>query len=75
MRHFLLDCPKYAYERWALLKSCKAKQQKLSNLLNEKTMMVPLANYIQATRRFKEGTGEKKRGDASRIEEEEAELS
>ena len=71
-RHFLLDCPTYAHERWSLFRSCKAKQPKMSDLLNEEEMMVPMANFIQATRRFEEGTGEQRRGEGSRGEEVEA---
>jgi ribonuclease HI len=60
MRHYLLDCPKYKHERWALFRSCKTKQPKMRDLLNEEAMMVPLANFIQATGRFEEGAGERR---------------
>lgn len=59
-KHYLMDCPKYAHERWALYRSCKAKRPTMKDLLNEESMMIPLANYIQATRRFEEGAGERK---------------
>jgi hypothetical protein len=59
-KHYLQDCPKYMHKRWALYQSCKAKQPKLKDLLNEEAMMVPLANYIQVTGRFEEGTGDRR---------------
>jgi hypothetical protein len=53
-KHFLLLCPVYAYERWALNKQAK-KQHKwltIETLLGEPSMAIPLANYIEATHRF-----------------------
>ena len=41
----------------------------MSNLLNEEEMMVPMVNFIQATRRFEEGAGEQRQGRGSRGEE------
>ena len=55
MKHYLLECPAYAHERWALLRSCKASQPTLKDILSGKEMMVLTANYIQATGRFEEG--------------------
>ncbi len=52
VQHFLFDCPKYSYERWALLKHCKKRNPKLEDILNKSKMIVPLANFIQATGRF-----------------------
>jgi hypothetical protein len=54
--HFLLKCPAYAHKRWALSKAAR-KQQKpltLETLLGNTDMAVPLANYIDATHRFKQ---------------------
>jgi len=52
VQHFLFDCPKYSYERWALFKHCKKRNPKLEDILNKSKMIVPLANFIQATGRF-----------------------
>ncbi|KAF8262948.1 hypothetical protein EI94DRAFT_1599918, partial [Lactarius quietus] len=54
-KHFLMDCPLYAHERWALYRHCKKRNPSLKTLLNEKMMMVPIANYIQATGQFEIG--------------------
>jgi ribonuclease HI len=54
--HFLLRCPKYAHERWALAKHTNKKRKTLSlkTLLGDPDMANPLANYIDATQRFKQ---------------------
>jgi ribonuclease HI len=57
-RHFVLDCPSYAHERWAMLRHCKKRNPSLKNLLNEKRMLIPVANFIQATGRFGQGEGQ-----------------
>ena len=54
-KQFLLECPVYAHERWALLRNCKTKQPTLQDILSKAKMMVPTSNYIQATGRFEEG--------------------
>ena len=54
VKHYLLDCPAYKHERWNLFKQCKAKRPKLKDLLNNSDLMIPLANYIQCTERFKQ---------------------
>ena len=51
-RHFLFDCPAYRHERWTLFKQSKAQELKLDDLLNHSEMVIPMANYIQATGRF-----------------------
>ena len=62
VQHFIFDCPSYSYERWALLKKTNKREPKLKDILNCEDMVLPLANYIQATGRFdSEGTGEKNR--------------
>ena len=62
IQHFIFDCPSYSYERWVLLKCTKKRELKMKDLLNCEDMVIPLANYIQATGRFDlEGAGEKNR--------------
>jgi ribonuclease HI len=52
--HFLLHCPGYAHERWALAKQAKkiAGTILLKMLFTSLDLAVPLANYIAATNRF-----------------------
>lgn len=54
VEHFLLSCPSYVHERWALEQQAKKarKQMSLGTLLGEPDMITPLANYIHATRHF-----------------------
>jgi hypothetical protein len=52
IEHFLLWCPIYAHERWALEKAVKCKLN-LKILLGNKTAILPLKSYIKATNRFK----------------------
>jgi ribonuclease HI len=53
--HFLLQCPSYAHERWALAQNVKKKRQNMSmkTLLGNPELVLPVANYIEATNRFK----------------------
>ena len=55
IQHFLLSCPSYGYERWALNQQARKlrKQLSLEMLLGDPNMIIPLANYIDATQRFK----------------------
>ena len=55
IQHFLLSCPSYGYERWALNQQARKlrKQLSLETLLGDLNMIIPLANYIDATQRFK----------------------
>ena len=55
IRHFLLECPSYTHERWALVKQCKKKSPKLEDILNDKDLIIPIANYIHATEHFEQG--------------------
>ena len=52
--HFLLLCPVYAHERWAL--ACQAKKQRkpmtIESLLGDPNLVKLLGNYINATQRF-----------------------
>jgi hypothetical protein len=55
IQHFLLFCPSYDYERWALNQQARKlrKQLSMETLLGDQNMIIPLANYIDATHRFK----------------------
>ena len=54
IEHFLLFCPVYAYERWAL--ACQAKKQRrtlsIESLLGDSNLAIPLGNFINATEQF-----------------------
>ena len=58
--HYLLNCPIYAHERWALARQVKKmrKNMTLETLLGEPKLAEPLANYIDSTERFKINEGE-----------------
>jgi hypothetical protein len=51
--HFVLRCPKYALERWALLRHIKDATPKLEDVLSNPKLIMPVANFIAATERFK----------------------
>jgi len=51
VEHFLLHCPAYAHERWALEKSLKCKLDLKTTLGNHKATLA-LHHYIKATHRF-----------------------
>lgn len=51
-QHFLLECPKYARERWSLTKRCKTTELKFGEVLRKSEYIGPLCNYIKATERF-----------------------
>ena len=60
MQHYIFDCPSYSHERWAMLKQCSKREPKMKDVLNCAEMVLPIANYIQATGRFElEKAGEK----------------
>ena len=52
--HYLLQCPGYAHERWALERSLRkrGKALTLENLLGDPEAIAPLTNYIDASLRF-----------------------
>ena len=52
--HYLLSCPGYAHERWALSQAVKKKKKQLSLevLFGDRDLTLPLANFIKATHRF-----------------------
>ena len=51
--HFMLRCPNYEHERWALLKHVKSSTPRLEDILSNPKTIIPVANYINATERFK----------------------
>ena len=51
VEHFLLHCPAYAHERWALEKAIKSKPD-LKTLLGNHKATLALKNYMEATNRF-----------------------
>jgi hypothetical protein len=54
VRHFLLECPIYAHERWILARrlSRRDKEMTLENVLGDEEAILPLSNYINASHRF-----------------------
>jgi hypothetical protein len=58
VRHFLLECPGYAYERWVLERRLRKRQKEMTieNLLGDAEAIVPLTNFISASGRFTHNT-------------------
>jgi len=58
--HFLLTCPSYAFERWALARHVKKRRKHMTveSLLGCPDLATPLAKYIDSTGRFKLNPGE-----------------
>jgi hypothetical protein len=50
--HYLLNCPKYAHERWPIRALAGSRLPNFEKLLSSPKFLRPLANYIEATRRF-----------------------
>jgi ribonuclease HI len=50
--HYLLQCLKYAHERWPILSRSNGRSSKFTKLLTNPKLLIPLANYIEATGRF-----------------------
>ena len=50
--HYLLQCPSYDYERWPILNLLGGRLPQLMKLLSSPKMLLPLANYMEATERF-----------------------
>lgn len=50
--HFILRCPKYAHECWALTRHLRDNSPKLEDILSNTKTVIPLINYIEATGRF-----------------------
>jgi hypothetical protein len=53
VEHFLLQCPKYAHERWSLLRRIGGASPKLIKVLSNKKCLMVLINYVDATEQFK----------------------
>ena len=52
VEHFMLRCPKYAHERWALFRHIRDNAPRLEEVLSNPKAIIPTTNYIQATERF-----------------------
>ena len=57
VEHFILQCPKYAHKRWSLLRNAGSRHPKLTRILSSSKLVLPLANYIEATGRFEHDAG------------------
>ena len=57
VEHFIIQCPKYAHERWGLLRRAGSAHPKLTSILTSKKLLPSLINYVEATERFKYPTG------------------
>ena len=57
VEHFLLQCPKYAHERWSLLRQAGTAHPKLTKILSSKKLLPSVVHYVEATERFKYPTG------------------
>ena len=51
VEHYLIHCPGYAHERWALKRKLGERLTLTSLLANDKAL-IPLANFIDASQRF-----------------------
>jgi predicted amino acid racemase len=56
--HFILRCPKYAHERWALQQHFRDNAPKLEDVLSNTKAAIPLINYVETTGRFAESQPE-----------------
>lgn len=52
--HFLILCPNYAHERHPLLAKLNRTIPSTLDILSNQKLLIPLANYIEATERFSE---------------------
>ena len=52
VEHFLIHCPKYAHERWPLRNRFRGGLPKLSKMLTNPKLLMPIVNFIEATQRF-----------------------
>jgi hypothetical protein len=50
--HFILNCPKYAHERWHMLRLSGSRTPKFTKILASHRLIAPLTNYIEATGQF-----------------------
>ena len=55
IEHFLLICPSYAYEQWALAQQANKLKKSISmkTLLGMPELIIPLAKFIDASGQFK----------------------
>ena len=53
VEHFLIHCPKYAHERWPLLQKLKRTVPLTTEILFNKSTILSLINFIEATKRFR----------------------
>ena len=51
-KHFLLQCPKYAHERWPILNARGGRPPMLAKLLSNLKLLLPLVNYMDTTGHF-----------------------
>ena len=56
IEHFLPHCPKYAHERWALLRNIRDNSPRLVDVLSNPKVIISTINYIHAMERFVERT-------------------
>ena len=57
VEHFLLNCPAYAHERWALSQSAKKRKHLImETLFSDQDLTTPLTNFVKATHRFSHQT-------------------
>jgi hypothetical protein len=52
VEHFLLYCPNYTHKRWPIINQNRGSVPKLVKILTSTKMLIPLANYLDATGRF-----------------------
>jgi ribonuclease HI len=52
-QHFILDCPTYAHERWALIARKGREGKKYANIIGKPKNAITLINFIHATGRLK----------------------
>jgi hypothetical protein len=50
--HFLLNCPKYAYECWPLIEKLNRTRPSLIDMLSNQKTILSLINFIDTTGRF-----------------------
>ena len=50
--HYLLHCPSYDHEHWPILNQSGGRIPTITKLLSCPKLLVPLANYMEATERF-----------------------
>ena len=52
IKHFLLQCPKFAHKQWPLLALYNGRTLKLTELFFNQKTIIPLINYIEVTKQF-----------------------